>query len=175
MNASDFYLELELISLENQAEIVEAYGELPGNKYLEILTFCGTVGLEICANWSNEEEKTNMRYLIAKLIFDKFSETFPNLKDKKHVINTYLQGRTMYFGRDIKSVLYHSSDFNFNYTRFHFLREGTKFGLPVEEIFENGPFEKYDPNEEFDQLMKSITLKTHHFLNSYFLNHVATI
>ena len=175
MNTQDFIIELEMISLENQGEIVQGFGLVPDKNYLEVFTFSCIIALEACKLIENEVERLTFQLMINSFIMNKAGETYDFFKTKKRVIISYVESRSRYFRRDISQVLKSSSPFNFDFTSFHFYSEDISFGFPVEEIFDDPSIGKYQPNPSFDQLMEKLTNKSYHSLVSYISSYVPTI
>jgi hypothetical protein len=173
MTIEDIQNELELISLENQADIVKAFGEIPKNKYLEIFTFTGMVGIEVISKLQDEMDRIALQVIIAKRVEEIAEESFQFFK-KSHLRKSYLNARRQYYCRDIKSALYGNHS-NFDYTGYQILRGDFSFGLPIQEFVDHPNVGKYSPNKDFDLLMKSITIKTYDLLNTYFSKNVTTI
>ncbi|MDG1279613.1 MAG: hypothetical protein P8O16_20250 [Algoriphagus sp.] len=175
MNTQDFIIELEMISLENQGEIVKEFGVLPYKNYLEVFTFTCCIALEVCKLIEDEVEQLTFKLMIYSFMVEKARDTYDFFKTKKRVLNTFINARKQYYRRDISEVLKSSSTFNFDYTSFHFYSKDISFGFPVQEIFDDPLIEKYQPNPTFDQLMEKLTIKSYHSLVSYISYYVPTI
>lgn len=173
MNIPDFLTEIELISLENQAEINRGFGELPANKYHELVTFTCSVGERVLIEYGTTEESKLVKNILLNLVYEKLIESRPKWATNKRFSDSYLIYRCRYFLRDICTAINGSP--NFDYTLFHFYDKDLRVGFDERLFFGDQAETRYTSNEYFNQLMNTITFKTYHFINSYLLEHVPSI